>query len=54
MKDTEGQGGERLDNFALNSLEGKKKKKKRIKILPKSQDGETGSAPLEKNTRAMG
>lgn len=52
MKDTEGQGGERLDNFALNSLEGKKKK--RIKILPKSQDGETGSAPLEKNTRAMG
>ena len=53
MKDTEGQGGERLDKFALNSLEGKKKKK-RIKILPKSQDGETGSAPLEKNTRAMG
>lgn len=53
MKDTEGRGGERLDNFALNSLGGKKKNK-RIKILPKSQDGETGSAPLEKNTRAMG
>lgn len=49
MKDTEGGGGERLDNFALSPLE----KKNGIIILPRIHSGETGSPPLEKNAFAV-
>lgn len=48
MKDTEDGGGERLDNFALSPLE----KKNGIIIIPRSQSGETGSPPSEKNAFA--
>ena len=44
MKDTEGGGGERLDNFALSPLE----KKNGIIILPRSHSGETGSEKQRK------
>lgn len=50
MKDTEGGGGKRRDNFALNPLGGKNG----IIILPRTQGSEIGSTSLEKHAWAMG